>query len=96
MCSQMEFLVTDPNAQCAGEAINIMALPLRNSHKHSRLCKAKKKAGLVLAALGSDWEKLCKPNICTLNKKLKAIPLMSLIMFAVMTVPVKLCTCHLI
>lgn len=57
--------------------------------------KKKKKVELLLAAVDSDWERLCKPNICTLNKKLKAMPLMSL-MFALMTVPVKLCTCHLI
>lgn len=79
----------------------------RGSHKHhgtapkeqpetQQALLGKKNAELVLAAVGSDWERLCKPNICTLNKKLKAMSLMSLIMFALMTVSVKLCTCHLI
>lgn len=70
--------------------------PKEQPQTQQALLGKKKKAELVLAAVGSDWERLCKPNIYTLNKKLKAMPLMSLIMFALMTVPVKLCTCHLI
>lgn len=79
----------------------------RGSHKHHgtapeerpethQALLGKKPGNVLLAAVGSDWERVCKPNVCTLNKKLKESSLMSLIMFALMTVSVKLCTCHLI
>lgn len=69
--------------------------PEEQPQTQEALLGKKKIVELVFAAVDSDWEGLCKPNICTLNKKLKAMPLISL-MFALMTVPVKLCTCHLI